>query len=54
MTILEKVEVYGKYFMELATDEEVAEYWDMVDGVWAQREQDVLDARILEAEYSMP
>lgn len=31
MTILEKVEVYGKYFMDLATDEEVQAYWDMVD-----------------------
>ena len=31
MTILEKVEVYGKYFMDLATDEEVEAYWAMVD-----------------------
>ena len=31
MTIMEKVEVYGKYFMDLATDEEVQAYWDMVD-----------------------
>lgn len=36
MTILEKVEVYGKYFMDLATDAEVEEYWDMVDGVESQ------------------
>jgi hypothetical protein len=32
MTIIDKVEDYGFYFMELATDEEVAEYWELVDG----------------------
>jgi len=31
MTILEKVEIYGKYFMDLATDDEVQAYWAMVD-----------------------
>ena len=31
MTILEKVEIYGKHFMDLATDAEVEAYWAMVD-----------------------
>lgn len=46
MTILEKVEVYGKYFMDLATDEEVQEYWEMVDGVAEQQELDALISEI--------
>jgi hypothetical protein len=32
MTIMEKVETYGYYFMDLATDEEVEQYWELVDG----------------------
>ena len=31
MTIMEKAEVYGYYFMDIATEEEVAEYWEAVD-----------------------
>jgi hypothetical protein len=40
MTILEKVEVYGKYFMDLLTDAEVEAYWAMVDA------QDTYDAEL--------
>jgi molybdopterin/thiamine biosynthesis adenylyltransferase len=40
MTILEKVEVYGKYFMDLAEDWEVEAYWAMVDA------QDTYDAEL--------
>ena len=39
MTILEKIETYGYYFMELATDAEVQQYWELVDGVRDAREQ---------------
>ena len=46
MTILEKVETYGYYFMDLATDEEVQEYWELVDGVCAQRAADAATTEI--------
>lgn len=48
MTILEKVEVYGKYFMDLATDEEVQAYWDMVDAADGYDE----DLAVMTAEIS--
>ena len=48
MTILEKVEVYGKYFMDLATDEEVQAYWDMVDAADGYDE----DLAVAAAEFS--
>ena len=53
MTILEKVEIYGYYALELFTDEEVEEYWDMVDGVYDQREQDAQAAQSFAVEYSL-
>lgn len=50
MTILEKIETYGYYFMELATDSEVAEYWELVDGVCEARMRDVTAAEIAACE----
>lgn len=46
MTILEKVETYGYYFMDLATDSEVQEYWELVDGCVAQQELDAAQQEI--------
>lgn len=50
MTILEKIETYGYYFMDLATDSEVQEYWELVDGVRDQREEDAATAEIAACE----
>lgn len=50
MTILEKIETYGYYFMDLATEEEVAQYWELVDGVRDQREEAAAAAEIAACE----
>lgn len=50
MTILEKIEIYGKYFMDLATDLEVEQYWELVDGVDAQQELDTAQSEIQSCE----
>ena len=53
MTIMEKIEVYGKYFMDLATDDEVVDYCELVDGCDAHCELDEADLEIqsCEAEF---
>lgn len=34
MTITEKIEIYGKYFMDVATEEELQEFMDIIDAAY--------------------